>query len=93
MSDVPQNGQMSLGAALGGTLAAYRDGNQKRAAQCLVEIVDIVRCLEIELENKEDELNRWQKKLDALGLAISEAGYTWTPEMRTAYEMTPNARN
>ena len=33
----------------------------------------------------------WQAKVDALGLAISDAGYTWTPEMRKAYEMLPNA--
>ena len=26
------------------------------------------------------------KALDALGLAITNAGYTWTPEMRSAYE-------
>ena len=24
--------------------------------------------------------------LDKLGLAITDAGYTWTPEMRKAYE-------
>jgi hypothetical protein len=26
------------------------------------------------------------KSLDALGVAITNAGYTWTPEMRSAYE-------
>ena len=26
------------------------------------------------------------KALDALGVAITNAGYTWTPEMRNAYE-------
>lgn len=25
-------------------------------------------------------------QVDALGLAISDAGYVWTPEMRAAYE-------
>ena len=24
--------------------------------------------------------------IDALGVAIADAGYTWTPEMRAAYE-------
>ena len=33
----------------------------------------------------------YQEKLDALGLAIVNAGYTWTTEMREAYEMPPNA--
>jgi hypothetical protein len=27
-----------------------------------------------------------KKSLDALGVAITNAGYTWTPEMRNAYE-------
>lgn len=27
-----------------------------------------------------------RKALDELGLAITNAGYTWTPEMRSAYE-------
>ena len=27
-----------------------------------------------------------KQALDALGLAITNAGYTWTPEMRSAYE-------
>ena len=27
-----------------------------------------------------------KKSLDALGVAIRNAGYTWTPEMRSAYE-------
>lgn len=29
----------------------------------------------------------YQDKLDALGVAIANAGYTWTTEMREAYEM------
>jgi hypothetical protein len=29
---------------------------------------------------------RNQEAIDDLGLAISDAGYTWTPEMRRAYE-------
>jgi len=32
----------------------------------------------------------YQAKLDALGLAISDAEYTWTPAMRAAYEQAPN---
>ena len=27
-----------------------------------------------------------KKSLDALGVAITNAGYAWTPEMRSAYE-------
>jgi hypothetical protein len=27
-----------------------------------------------------------KKALDDLGVAIADAGYTWTPEMRSAYE-------
>lgn len=34
----------------------------------------------------------WQAKVDALGLAITDASYTWTPEMRAAYEMLPDAK-
>ena len=29
---------------------------------------------------------KFRKQLDDLGLAITNAGYTWTPEMREAYE-------
>lgn len=35
----------------------------------------------------------YQCKIDALGVAIADAGYSWTPEMREAYEMPPNGRN
>jgi len=48
----------------------------------------------VELHNQTlDELQRavwrvdaYKKKLDELGLAIVDAGYTWTPAMRKAYE-------
>lgn len=30
--------------------------------------------------------DRLRKKLDDLGVAIADAGYTWTPAMREAYE-------
>jgi hypothetical protein len=30
---------------------------------------------------------------DALGIAIADAGYTWTPEMRAAYERMSGADN
>ena len=33
-----------------------------------------------------DEIERMRAALDALGVAIADAGYTWTPEMRSAYE-------
>jgi len=32
----------------------------------------------------------YQAKIDALGVAISDAEYTWTQEMRKAYEQAPN---
>lgn len=32
----------------------------------------------------------YQDKIDALGVAIVDAGYTWTQEMRAAYEQAPN---
>lgn len=32
------------------------------------------------------EIERLRAALDALGVAIADAGYTWTPEMRAAYE-------
>lgn len=31
-------------------------------------------------------LDAYQSKIEALGLAIVDAGYTWTPAMRSAYE-------
>jgi len=31
-------------------------------------------------------VDAYKKKLDELGLAIVDAGYTWTPAMRKAYE-------
>jgi len=34
----------------------------------------------------------WQAKVDALGLAITNAHYPWTPEMRAAYEMLPDTK-
>ena len=34
----------------------------------------------------EVEIERLRAALDALGVAIADAGYTWTPEMRAAYE-------
>ena len=36
------------------------------------------------------EVERLRGALDALGVAIADAGYTWTPEMRTAYEGAAN---
>jgi len=31
-------------------------------------------------------VDAYKEKLDELGLAIVDAGYAWTPAMRTAYE-------
>lgn len=36
--------------------------------------------------NKRDEIERMTNALDALGIAIADAGYEWTPAMRKAYE-------
>ena len=33
-----------------------------------------------------EEIERLRAALGALGVAIADAGYTWTPEMRAAYE-------
>ena len=33
-----------------------------------------------------DRIAELEAALDALGVAIADAGYTWTPEMRAAYE-------
>ncbi len=38
------------------------------------------------LEFMQREIERLRAALDALGVAIADAGYTWTPEMRAAYE-------
>jgi len=46
----------------------------------------------LQLIREKDVIAGLQAKLDALGVAIADAGYTWTPEMRKAYEMAPNTR-
>lgn len=33
-----------------------------------------------------EQIARLRAALDELGVAIADAGYTWTPAMRTAYE-------
>lgn len=38
------------------------------------------------LDEAAREIEGLQDKLDALGVAICNAGYTWTPGMRDAYE-------
>jgi len=40
--------------------------------------------MEAQLES--DDLRGEDTRLDALGLAIADAGYTWTPAMRAAYD-------
>jgi len=43
--------------------------------------------LEAQLESEAlIDINSTDSRLDALGLAIVDAGYTWTPAMRAAYE-------
>lgn len=44
---------------------------------------DHIDCL---IQRMADEIERLRAALDALGVAIANAGYTWTPEMRSAYE-------
>lgn len=36
--------------------------------------------------NEHDGTHPLQQRLDALGVAIADAGYVWTPAMRAAYE-------
>lgn len=45
-------------------------------------VIEMVTSLEDEIERLRAALDA----LDALGVAIADAGYTWTPEMRAAYE-------
>ncbi len=39
-----------------------------------------------EINEAKAEIERLRAALDALGVAIADAGYTWTREMRAAYE-------
>jgi len=39
-----------------------------------------------ELQRALQFVDAYKEKLDELGLAIVDAGYTWTPAMRKAYE-------
>jgi len=41
--------------------------------------------------DEHDGAHPLQQRLDALGVAIADAGYAWTPAMRAAYE-GPNVR-
>jgi hypothetical protein len=42
--------------------------------------------VQLQLIRENDVVAGMQAKLDALGVAIADAGYRWTPAMRTAYE-------
>ena len=48
--------------------------------------------VQLQLIREADVITGMQAKLDALGVAIADAGYTWTTAMRKAYEMPPNTR-
>lgn len=57
----------------------------------MMDIVDRLRELYLStganyVQEAADEIERLRAALDALGVAIADAGYTWTPEMRAAYE-------
>lgn len=43
-----------------------------------------------ELERLRERAERAEAGLDALGVAIANAGYVWTHEMRAAYEKATN---
>lgn len=75
--------EMTLAAAeLLGLLAAARDSVllPKPAAGFKWAVV----------MDEHDGTHPLQQRLDALGVAIADAGYAWTPAMRAAYE-GPNA--
>ena len=56
------------------------------------EIDKLRQLLRAEGAHLENVKAAWQAKVDALGLAIVNANYPWTPEMRAAYEMLPDAK-
>ena len=56
------------------------------------EIDRLRQLLRAEGTHLENVKAAWQAKVDALGLAITNASYPWTPEMRTAYEILPDAK-
>ena len=56
------------------------------------EIDKLRQLLRAEGAHLENVKAAWQAKVDALGLAITNAHYPWTPEMRAAYEMLPDAK-
>ena len=64
----------------------------EREHAAAAEIAWLHGLLEAARAHNQNLKQAWQAKVDALGLAISDAGYTWTPEMRKAYEMLPNAK-
>ena len=65
----------------------------EREHAAVAEIERLRLLLEAERARNQNLKQAWQAKVDALGLAISDAGYKWTTDMRKAYEMLPNANS
>ena len=61
----------------------------EREHAAAAEIENLYGLLEAARAHNQNLKQAWQAKVDALGLAITNACYPWTPEMRTAYEMLP----
>ena len=64
--------------------SAERQRKMHQKYRC-ASVIDVERAVDREMDLHE-EVERLRAALDALGVAIADAGYTWTPEMRAAYE-------
>ena len=64
--------------------SAGRQRKMHQKYRC-ASVIDVERAVDREMDLHE-EVERLRAALDALGVAIADAGYTWTPEMRAAYE-------
>lgn len=64
----------------------------EREHAAAAEIENLYGLLEAAREHNRNLKQAWQAKVDALGLAITNAHYPWTPEMRAAYEALPEAK-
>lgn len=56
------------------------------------ERADTCEAMELKVRAAITEMQALRNALDTLGVAIADAGYTWTPEMRKAYEVAPNGQ-
>jgi len=64
----------------------------EREHAAAAEIENLYGLLEAARAHNQNLKQAWQAKVDALGLAITNAHYPWTPEMRAAYEMLPDTK-